>query len=317
MLVSVIIPNYNHAKYLTQRIDSVLGQSFQDFELIIMDDCSTDNSKSIIEKYRSDSRVSSIIYNETNSGSTFRQWNKGLSIARGSYIWIAESDDTCAPTFLETMIKVLSTCPKASMAYSNSYRIDESGQVHGIWNEAYNKPEFDKFKDNFIMDGAQMAASYMSYMNIVPNASAVVFRKTAAEAAGGAPEDFRLVGDWIFWIRLMLLGEVIYFARPLNYFRFHNATVRKLSERNGTALYEATHVIKFLKSKVAIDPLVNDDSLKYLLWMWRRACIAGQLSVRQKYDMYQAIRELYPGAGFLIAREYINNVLRIYPKNRS
>ena len=79
-MVSVIIPNYNHAKYLEQRIDSVLNQSYQDFEVIILDDCSKDNSRDVIEKYRSHERVSHIVYNEQNSGGTFNQWNKGLSL---------------------------------------------------------------------------------------------------------------------------------------------------------------------------------------------------------------------------------------------
>src|ERR1700752_3159230 len=75
--VSVIIPNYNHATFLIERIDSILCQTFQDFELIILDDCSNDNSRSIIEKYHGHEKISHIIYNPTNSGSPFMQWQKG------------------------------------------------------------------------------------------------------------------------------------------------------------------------------------------------------------------------------------------------
>src|ERR1700688_37050 len=78
--VSVIIPNYNHAPYLRQRIDSVLQQSFQDLEVILMDDCSTDGSRSIISEYTTDSRVRTV-FNAENSGSTFKQWNKGVRMA--------------------------------------------------------------------------------------------------------------------------------------------------------------------------------------------------------------------------------------------
>ena len=92
-LVSVIIPNYNYARFLTERIDSVLSQTFQNFELIILDDCSTDNSREVIERYRSNPKVSHIIYNQSNTGSPFAQWEKGLSVARGKYIWVAEADD--------------------------------------------------------------------------------------------------------------------------------------------------------------------------------------------------------------------------------
>jgi glycosyltransferase involved in cell wall biosynthesis len=103
-LLAVIIPNYNHAPYLEQRIESVLKQTFQDMEVIILDDCSTDNSKNIIERYRNHPKVSTVLYNKVNSGNTFKQWKKGIEQARGTWIWIAESDDWCEPTFLEEVL---------------------------------------------------------------------------------------------------------------------------------------------------------------------------------------------------------------------
>ena len=90
--VSIVVPNYNHARFLPRRIDSILGQSFQDFELILLDDCSADDSRSILSKYADDPRVR-IEFNEVNSGSSFKQWNKGVRLAHGEYVWIAESDD--------------------------------------------------------------------------------------------------------------------------------------------------------------------------------------------------------------------------------
>ena len=96
-LVSVILPNYNHAKYLDERIQSILNQTYCNFELIILDDCSPDNgaSKAVIERYRGNAHISHIIYNERNGGLTFQQWHKGIELARGNLIWIAESDDKC------------------------------------------------------------------------------------------------------------------------------------------------------------------------------------------------------------------------------
>src|ERR1700756_5018477 len=97
--VSVIVPNYNHARFLPKRIDSILRQSFQDFELILLDDCSTDDSRSILSQHASDPRVR-IEFNQVNSGSPFKQWNRGVGLARGQYIWIAESDDYADERFL-------------------------------------------------------------------------------------------------------------------------------------------------------------------------------------------------------------------------
>jgi len=130
-LVSVIIPNYNHSKYLQQRIDSVLNQSFQDFELIILDDCSTDDSKQRIESYRRHPKLSQIVYNDQNSGSTFLQWDKGLRLAKGDYIWIAESDDLVELNFLHEAINVLKTNNKIGIFQSGSYLIDKDSKIIG------------------------------------------------------------------------------------------------------------------------------------------------------------------------------------------
>ena len=88
-LVSVIIPNYCHSQFLAQRIESVLNQTYQNFEVIILDDCSPDAgaSKAVIEKYRGNPHVSHIVYNEENSGSTFKQWNNGIALSKGEYCW--------------------------------------------------------------------------------------------------------------------------------------------------------------------------------------------------------------------------------------
>ena len=111
--VSVIIPNYNHARFLRQRIESVLGQTYQDFEVILLDDCSTDESRSIISEYAKNPRVR-IEFNETNSGSTFKQWNKGVRLARGEYVWMAESDDYADERLLERLVKVLDEEPEVT-----------------------------------------------------------------------------------------------------------------------------------------------------------------------------------------------------------
>ena len=107
----------------------MLNQTYRDFEVIILDDCSTDNSVEIIREYLSSDKISQMVVNEKNSGSTFLQWEKGLSLARGKYIWIAESDDYADPAFLETLISLLEKTPGSSVAYSYSYLVDENGHI--------------------------------------------------------------------------------------------------------------------------------------------------------------------------------------------
>jgi glycosyltransferase involved in cell wall biosynthesis len=129
--VSVVIPNYNHARYLRQRIETVLRQTFQDFELILLDDCSTDESRSILSNYARDPRVR-LEFNDVNSGSTFKQWNKGVRLARGEYVWIAESDDYAEDRLLRQFVSVLEADPEVAYVYCLSWGINTENQTDGL-----------------------------------------------------------------------------------------------------------------------------------------------------------------------------------------
>src|SRR5579864_3466444 len=129
--VSIIIPNYNHGRYLRLRIGSVLRQTYNDFEVIVLDDGSTDNSREIIESYARDEKVR-IDYNSQNSGNVFKQWNKGVQKARGRYVWIAESDDYADTAFLSRMVPLLERNPEVAFAHCRSWRVDENGNRQGF-----------------------------------------------------------------------------------------------------------------------------------------------------------------------------------------
>ncbi len=103
--VTVIVPNYNHALFLRQRLDSIYGQSYRNFRVILLDDCSNDESRTILEEYaRKYPEQTKLIVNTVNGGSVFAQWRKGIQSAQSGFIWIAESDDFAEPEFLETVI---------------------------------------------------------------------------------------------------------------------------------------------------------------------------------------------------------------------
>lgn len=175
-IVSVIIPNYNHESFLKKRIDSVLNQTFQNFELIILDDCSTDNSRDIIELYRGKARISNIVYNEINSGSPFKQWEKGIQMALGKYIWIAESDDYCDEAFLESALKALQNNNHA-IHYCQSYNVDENDNIvndNFWWTENITSINWCQ---PFYMDGKDFINKALQFKCVIPNASAVVFKK--------------------------------------------------------------------------------------------------------------------------------------------
>lgn len=242
--ISVIVPNYNHAPYLRQRLDSIFNQSYQNFEVIILDDNSSDNSRDIIEEFRSHRQVVQIIYNETNSGSTFKQWDKSIQLASGGLIWIAESDDWCEPGFLETLIKAFEENSNCVLAYVQSYAVNGEGEI--FWQPPYDQP-------SRYMEGKEYIGQYLARSNSIFNASMALFRKETFYRASKDYTSFRFSGDWLFWTEIARQGDVFISDRLLNYFRSHDGDVSGKAYSSGLNYIEDLRVWKNLLETKLID----------------------------------------------------------------
>ncbi|MDP9042659.1 MAG: glycosyltransferase family 2 protein [Bacteroidota bacterium] len=242
--VTVIVPNYNHAKYLRARMDSILNQTFQDFEVIILDDCSTDNSRKIIDSYRSHPKVSHVVYNKTNSGSPFVQWNKGVSLARGSLIWIAESDDYSKLNFLEETVAKMKAHPSVGLVYTQSLELDEiTGSEYTSFQDS---PRFKhSFKTSYFETGRREVADKLVHENTIPNASGVLFRKSVYDWVGGADASMKLCGDWFLWVKILMASDVYFIAEPLNIFRLTSSSVRSRYSKVQT-FHERVKILRWM-----------------------------------------------------------------------
>jgi glycosyltransferase involved in cell wall biosynthesis len=224
--VTVITPNFNHARYLPRRIDSILDQTFQDIELIILDDASTDNSREVIESYAKDPRVKTI-FNAENTGSTFKQWNRGLSHARGEYVWFAESDDYAHPSFLETLVDRLERHPNVGLAYCQSWVIDaDDNLLYNYLETLERENDTTRWRADYVNSGHDECPSYLFWHNTIPNASAVLLRRRILERAGGPAKDMLLYGDLHTYINVLSISDIAFVSSPLNYFRQHQNNVR-------------------------------------------------------------------------------------------
>lgn len=237
--VSVIVPNYNHAPYLRQRLDSIFNQTFQDFEVIILDDCSTDNSKEIIEEYRNRPQVSHIVYNKVNSGSPFKQWAKGFELVHGEYIWIAESDDWAELNFLEELIPILEKDYTKSLVFSNSIWFSEKGI------ERYS----NVYTHSTSIKGIEFFNKKMISHNSICNASCVLFKKALLKDIPLNYQTFKGCGDWIFWIEFCWRGDIYYYSKPLNHFRQHSQSVTKKNNSSINVIKEYVEIFRYLKKK--------------------------------------------------------------------
>ncbi|TDQ09364.1 glycosyltransferase family 2 protein [Pedobacter metabolipauper] len=290
--VSVIIPNYNHSKYLVQRIESILDQTYQDFEIIILDDCSTDQSRSIIEGYRLNPKVTEIIYNEQNSGSTFKQWEKGISIAHGELIWIAESDDWCDPIILEELISGFDKDENCIFSYCQSYCIQNVNTIS--WQSQH--PYLSE-----IVEGHVFIKNYMLKNNSVFNASMVLWKKEVYKSIPKDFTDYKFCGDWLFWIELARHGTIHISGKLLNYFRKHDQDVSGKATKSGLNYKEILTVL----NRIYRDQLITDadynNAFKYHLkayWKDRNALeplISKQIEqlfknpASQKTNYYKAV----------------------------
>ncbi|MHB8881377.1 MAG: glycoside hydrolase family 99-like domain-containing protein [Thermodesulfovibrionales bacterium] len=224
--VSVIIPNYNHARYLPKRLESVFNQTFKNFEVILLDDASTDNSMEELNKY-SDHADIRIVRNEKNSGSPFIQWLRGLALARADIIWIAESDDMCELRFLETLLPVFRD-PEVKLAYANSHVTDESNRVTGDYEtgEYLTSLSHTKWKKNYRVYATEEINDGLGVKNTILNMSAVLFRRfDFSEEFRRTLEHMNIAGDWYFIVNAIKNGKVHYEAEKLNYHRKHSESV--------------------------------------------------------------------------------------------
>ena len=217
-MVSIIIPNYNHSRFIKKRLDSILHQTYQEFEIIILDDASTDESVKVLDNYRHHPKVENIVINRKNSGSPYRQWFNGVSMAKGEYIWIAESDDYSDLGFLEICIAELEQNKNAGLAFCKSIFVDELDQER-----EESKDFFDRFKtvDKTIFNRFVFLCNYLSKECDILNVSSVLFRKDVfdLDVINKITTSFRLFGDWYLYQSIVTKYDVIYVNKPLNYFR--------------------------------------------------------------------------------------------------
>ncbi|WP_348799478.1 glycosyltransferase family 2 protein [Flavobacterium adhaerens] len=247
-LVTIILPNYNHSKYLIERLDSVFNQSFQDFEVIILDDASTDNSLEILNSYRANNKVKHFIVNEINSGSPFRQWLKGLMLAKGEYVWIAETDDFSEYNFLETQIEFLE---KADLVVAKTKIVDEQTKT----NEIVQHPIFSK------MDSQKLFPSFF-LTSPIKNVSAILFKRPKNLLKDKIEFiNYSIMGDQVFYYEFFMNSVVSYNAKTISYFRRVSSSVSN-SNSSKSMRYFLTHYDEHLRFSKLLEGHLSYDDLK-------------------------------------------------------
>jgi glycosyltransferase involved in cell wall biosynthesis len=291
--VSVIVPNYNHARFLPRRMESILRQTYQDFELIVLDDCSTDDSRSILARYADEARIR-FEFNTTNSGSTFKQWNKGVRLSAGNYVWIAESDDFADARVLERLVTILDADPEIAYATCRSWRVDPNDRTDGFEDAHWPFLDPERYGRDFRVSGTNECRNLFLYSNAVLNASSVVFRKGVYEAMGGADESYRMCGDWKCWTAMALRGGFAYTSEPLNYFRHHEKSMREKSAPNALDMRETYRFMRWLLTEVPMAPAEMETMRENIAGSWVPLILSMRVPLNAKKELLRQVRALDP-----------------------
>ncbi len=206
--VSIIITSYNHAKWLKQCVDSALSQTFQDREVILIDDNSTDETPMILNEYKNKIEI---IRNNPNMG-TYPSLNKAIKIAQGEYIAILNSDDYWHPNKIEKQITLMQEDPNMTFCHTFGEFVDDVG--NGIQGEPMGFP----FPQTPTGD-----CFHIFVANNTAIASSVLARTKSINQVGGFDESFKNLGDWDMWLKLSEMGNVGFLPDKLTFYRVHGS----------------------------------------------------------------------------------------------
>jgi glycosyltransferase involved in cell wall biosynthesis len=268
--LSVCIPVYNGENYIEQTIDSVLSQSFTDFELIIVDNRSTDKTVARIQRYN-DARIR-LIQNQSNIG-LIPNWNKAIENATGEYIKILPADDYIYPECLKVQCSILDmdTEHKISMVCARRNIIDETGKI--IINRGFSRKEinisgFDAINKNVRSGG-----------NIIGEGASVMFRKKILEKTGVFNSDIFYVLDIDLWYKILLLGNLYALPQTLATFRVSNSSASvKIADK------QREEYAAFIK-KIYADKKYKLSWLSLQIGLFKNALLTEGKKILYKYKI--------------------------------
>ncbi len=250
--ISVIVPNYNYAHFLEKRLQSIVDQTYPVWEIIVLDDASQDKSDSLIRGFADKNSLIKWIYapSDKNSGSPFSQWKKGLELASGDFIWIAESDDLADKNFLKETLKGFDD-PQVGLSYCQSQRINNESRIIEPNYLFYTNDICEiKWLSSYTMDGHEEIKSSLKFKNTIPNVSSVLFRKEKIPANLDFLNTFKYAGDWFFYVSILMKSKISFTPQTLNLHRAHSNSVTFQGNHVKNDLFEkeVEHVKKYCET---------------------------------------------------------------------
>ena len=235
-LISIVLPTYNGSRYLAKSVESCLSQSYRDIELIIVNDCSTDETRAIAENYAmADSRVR-IINNDTNKRLP-HSLNIGFASAKGEFLTWTSDDNYYMVNAIEVMVDHLKKKPDIGLVYADMWFIDDTGDIRG-------------YSRSVLLNGT---VSDLPIYNTV--GACFMYRRAVWKVIGGYDAEKELVEDWDYWLRVWLKFKIEHIPQGIYYYRQHQET---LTEKRFTE--QQIKTIGFIKcNNMLYSDMIPDD----------------------------------------------------------
>jgi glycosyltransferase involved in cell wall biosynthesis len=270
--VSVIVPNFNHAEFLQRRLESIDAQTYENLEVILLDDCSTDGSVRILEEYhRKHPENSKLISNEVNSGSAFRQWKRGVEHCTGDLIWIAESDDYCEAQFLERLAREFED-DAVGIAYTAPKYVDSEGKTTEWCFEKYTAElSPGRWNHSYKVSGEDEVLHAMGIRNTMVNASALIVRRSAIveHLMDGDWLEMSLCGDWLLYLKILRNHSVSFIKEAGAYYVQSRDSLGYLSARGEKYSREHQMILSYMEYAFPSMPNeVIDANIRCMLDHW-------------------------------------------------
>lgn len=208
-LVSICIPAYNNEDYISETLDSILAQTYQNLEIIVVDDCSKDGTYGVLQEYAAKDARFSIYKNEQNLGMS-GNWNKALSLTKGEFIRLMCADDLLVPDCIEKEIKAFNENPSAVLVESDSRLVDLERKSKGF---------YKRYRKKGLVDGKRILKAGLFNKDYFGAPQANLMRRSAYEKTGGIDSNFTYIVDYDFFAQIAVQGDIFIIREFLNEFR--------------------------------------------------------------------------------------------------
>jgi glycosyltransferase involved in cell wall biosynthesis len=311
-LVSIIVASYNHAEFLTRRMDSLINQTYQNIEIIVIDDCSPDNSVEVLQRYAAHPKVR-LVLREKNGG-----WvavsNHGVEMAKGEFVIFANCDDACDSRMIERLVRAMHAHPTAGITFCRSLLVDEHDEVMGNDFDIRESSFRSRCAENTLLSGAEMAR-FLMHSCVIPNLSAALFRKECFATVGNLSSAYRVCCDWDLFFRVVSRYDVAYVAEPLNYFRQHKTTIRSATKER--VVYE--EYFRLLLGQINAMDLTGMERIRFqahVMSLWAVHLISPSVAGLVNFPYHlKRVFQLAPTALPLLIPALLLRIVNVLRKN--